>query len=587
LIGIGKEYEVAVFGELGGLVTAMGNKKLEDLDFSAYDQQFNLTNITASWDAAPGSGIYYPLIDYGTYSTDKHNWEYRTFRPALYVKEFIDKIFVASGYTYNCPLFNTTRFKRLIIPHSQKLLTKMTNLIATALIGPSSTLVDSATAPTVYGGSIAYFSYTGGLFTRSADNKTFTYTGTTPTTIHMKWHVDGFYKASGNLFLRIYIRRNGALLFWDNRSMFGDGTTNLIPFSRDYSDILVDLAPNDTLDFFGDVTVQSAGTEVFHLEVNNSTFEIRTDDAVASPIIAGDTIVINDALPKNILQKDFFSSILKLFNLYVYEDKFNEHKLNITPYVDYYDTNSANAIDWSMKLNRDKPIRIKPLSELNSRYYEFKFKADSDFYNEEYRKRYNENYGDRIYDSEFEFANESNSAELIFSGTPLIGYQLEDKVYSTIFKKSGTTEENIDSNIRILQSKKIACNSYDVKNGTATMATLTNYGYAGHLDDPNAPANDINFGAPKELYFALVTGGLNVNQFNVYWSPYMAEITDKDSRLLTASFRLNAADIYNLDFSKLVYLDGSLFRLVKIEDYNASAEDECTVTLLKVIQTIY
>jgi hypothetical protein len=67
----------------------------------------------------------------------------------------------------------------------------------------------------------------------------------------------------------------------------------------------------------------------------------------------------------------------------------------------------------------------------------------------------------------------------------------------------------------------------------------------------------------------------------------MAEITDKDSRLLTASFRLNARDIYNLDFSKMVYLDGGLYRLNKIEDYNASREDECTVTLLKVIQTLY
>ena len=57
------EYEVAVFGELGGLIYSMGNKKLEDLDFSEYNQLFNASNIVSSWDNVPGSGVYFPLID--------------------------------------------------------------------------------------------------------------------------------------------------------------------------------------------------------------------------------------------------------------------------------------------------------------------------------------------------------------------------------------------------------------------------------------------------------------------------------------------------------------------------------------------
>ncbi|NBU81684.1 MAG: hypothetical protein EBS55_08565, partial [Flavobacteriaceae bacterium] len=59
------EYQCSVFGELGGLMNTIGNKKLEDLDFSAYDHVYNTTNITASWDATRGQGYYYPLIDYG------------------------------------------------------------------------------------------------------------------------------------------------------------------------------------------------------------------------------------------------------------------------------------------------------------------------------------------------------------------------------------------------------------------------------------------------------------------------------------------------------------------------------------------
>lgn len=42
------EYEVAVFGELGNFISALGNKKLEDLDFSEYDHTYSVANIASS-----------------------------------------------------------------------------------------------------------------------------------------------------------------------------------------------------------------------------------------------------------------------------------------------------------------------------------------------------------------------------------------------------------------------------------------------------------------------------------------------------------------------------------------------------------
>ena len=67
----------------------------------------------------------------------------------------------------------------------------------------------------------------------------------------------------------------------------------------------------------------------------------------------------------------------------------------------------------------------------------------------------------------------------------------------------------------------------------------------------------------------------------------MAEITDKDSKLLTATFKLTNSDIYNLDFGKFIYIDGSYFRLNKIIDWNASEPDLCQCELLKVIYPVY
>jgi len=64
------EYEGALFGELSGLMSKISNKKLDDLDFSEYDHDWTHNNISASWDNTPGSGYFYPLIDYGLYRED-------------------------------------------------------------------------------------------------------------------------------------------------------------------------------------------------------------------------------------------------------------------------------------------------------------------------------------------------------------------------------------------------------------------------------------------------------------------------------------------------------------------------------------
>lgn len=275
-----------------------------------------------------------------------------------------------------------------------------------------------------------------------------------------------------------------------------------------------------------------------------------------------------------------------MFNLYVYEDKLVEKKLIIKPFIDFYD---GTKIDWTDKVDRGSVIRIKPMSEFTARYYDYKYKQDNDFYAENYRKKYNEGYGDFIYDSENEFVKESDATELIFAGTVLTQFTGTDKVYSSIYKlsNSNAAEDKMDSVIRILQAKKITGrNTWAIKNGATTLASYTSYGYAGHIDDPFNPVNDINWGSPKELYFNAPS--YNVTSiFKGYWSEYIAEITDKDSKLLTCSLKLNEVDIYNLDFSKLIYIDGSLWRLNKVIDYNPMDFNTTKVELLKVIELTY
>ena len=302
----------------------------------------------------------------------------------------------------------------------------------------------------------------------------------------------------------------------------------------------------------------------------------------------GDNITINDTIPRGIFQRDFFLSICKMLNLYVYDDPVDSKKLIIKSYIDFY---SGEQVDWTNKIDRSKPMSIKPMSELNARYYQFKFKQDNDFYAENYRKKYNEGYGDRLYDTEFDFVKDTATTEVIFA--PSILYQATgtDKVYPAIYKKSNntTTEDKMDSVIRILQAQKItSVASWTIQDaGGSTLSTQTSYGYAGHLFFVSGlPTEDINFGVPKELQISL-TSYPTTNLFNAYYSDYMAEITDKDSRLLVCNALLNTVDILNLDFSKIVWIDGVAFRLNKVDAFNPMEYTTTKIELLKAINTTF
>lgn len=585
-------YECVVFGELGGFVSALGSGRLEDLDFSAYDHNYSGANISGSWtNANGGGGYYYPMISSGF-----SHWYYKNFRPALFVKEYIEKIFDASGYAYDFALMDTDRFKRLIVPYNKKILTRNTKT-ALDIRGNKQTLNSGAVLPgvTLYEQPIAYANKKAlGSFTANAPNTQFTLGGASNIIGSIKFAAAGtFTKAIIASFMQIELRLNGSPIL---SSLFGENQTSG-SFSINLNIPNITITPGDQLSahVMGDAELGSqwqvilSRPPIFGDPINQILIESNTPLDV--PINLNEAVKMNECLPKNILQKDFISSVMKMFNLYLYDDRDRENYLIVKPYVDFYSVDPDDSIDWTYKLDRSKPMVIKPMSEINARYYNFKYKPDGDYFNDTYSKRYNINYGSFIFDTAYEFSNEDKNIDVIFSGTPLFSPDADDKVYPAIYKFSNGQYEPIDSNIRILQAKLIdGVDEWTLNGDVSNPLSLdfTEYPYAGHFDDPITPATDLNFGVPYELFYNDITGGdPSVNQFSVYWLPYMYEIIDKDSRMLIATFRLNEQDIRQLDFSKLIFIDGVLYRLNKIIDYNASTRDVCKVELLKTIQLTY
>ena len=574
------EYECSVFGELGGFISKVGNSRLEDLDFSAYNQNYTNANIVASFDNAnSGTGIYYPLVDIGkvsdgTNGVAKKDYQYQALRPALHVREYIDKIITNAGYTFTSDFFNTDFFKRLIIPYNAKALTKPGTLLANIVLDTFTVNTGGDPGPIGINGTAAILSSSLTDFVLVGND--IKYTGADTRVMNIEIPIDISLTAFSQVTFKI--------------NKFGTGAGTLATLVANTSGAYtisasnISFATNDYFNLYFEVLFLAGEELVF----NSGGITVNTLTAVPININIGEAITVNDVIPKNIYQKDFFTSILKMFNLLVTEDKLIDKHLNIKPYVDFYNTDRTTFLDYSSKIDRSKQIRVKPMSEVNARYYELKFKKDTDFYTDAYSKAYNEGYGDRLFDNGLEFSKEKESLEVIFANAVLVGYAGEDKIVPTILKKNNDAEERIDHVIRIMQCKKVTgVASWKIMNGATTLSTNTDYPYAGHLDDPDAPNADICFGVPKQIYFTLVSGNLSNNLFNTYYSSYMAEITDKDSRLLQAMVKLNDNEIYNLDFSKFIYIDGGLYRLQKLIDYAPNENETTKAEFLRVIYTTY
>ena len=575
------EYQCSVFGELGGFITSLGNDRLENLDFSAYDHTYNVANIAASWDSITGSGYYYPLIDYGNVSTGvygvaKKDFQFKAFRPALFVAEYIEKIFEGTDYTYTLDLSagDLALYNRLIIPHNQAFLSSSTNLQLDAYP------IDQTYTGTAVEVFLEFGTFTLGNFTLTSSNTLFTYTGSTKV-VNIDFNVNGEWEVGQNATMNLL--KNGVAI-----ASYSMG----VGFAGNYFQANFNISANTILtnDTFRIQIAWSLGSQPYTFNsLSSSGFDITTTTSEVVPINYAETVKINNTIPKGIFQRDFFLSICKLFNLYVYDDTWDEKKILIKPYIDFYPSTSADAEDWTNKIDRAKPLSIKPMSELNARYYHYKFKEDNDFYNENYKKKYNESYGDRIYDTAYDFSKNTESVEVIFAPSVLYQKTGTDKIYPAIYKVSdnNTKENAMDSVIRILQAKKITGKaSWDILNDATVLSTNTAYGYGGHLDDPDTPTNDINFGVPNELKFTATTYP-TTNLFNAYYSEYIAEITSKNSKLLTCSALLNTIDIMNLDFSSYKWIDGVLYRLNKVEGFNPMEYKTTKISLLKVIETEY
>ena len=110
------KYKIYIFDEVASFFTAVGERELTDLSFPELSHIFNRDTILNSWGAT--SGYIYPLFP----NSDTNIWTLNDFKPAIFEKNYFDKIFSNAGYTYTFEDLDRSdiRFNKRIIPFNGK-----------------------------------------------------------------------------------------------------------------------------------------------------------------------------------------------------------------------------------------------------------------------------------------------------------------------------------------------------------------------------------------------------------------------------------------------------------------------------------
>lgn len=615
-------YDCTIIGQEGSLFVDIGDAELDTLDFSAYDHVYNRANQIASW-SNNGSGYYYGFIHRGLNGGSDTSFGVRDFIPQFFVREYLEKIFTLHGYTWTSSILDSNEFKSLVVePNMSTVLISQTALENRQFyvgLNTDYTLTNNVTYVAAYPNESAPFFdagsqlYTGNTYAILNDSGYYNVAAVNKIKINIT-HTDPSvaYAIVTNQQVLTVIRRrlsNGTwVVLAGITSNWNGQTVNQLNVNTDYTNTFagatgeVFLESGDYLEqrltyvqgtrryyTAGNVEVLTGtGTVVATLLSGTSGSSFYTL-ATKRDLFDGNTIEVNNAIPKKIKQKDFVKSIMQMYNLYIDYDRNNPKHLTIESYPDYFDN---GIVDWENKVDLDKDIVISPISLLDAKKYTYTYKEDKDYFNTKYKDTYSENFGTEIIDIENDFQKAEKKNELIFSPTPNVANYGLGIAMPKIFKEDPNISiKPIVPNIRILYAggTKQTLNPYTYKQNGLTDLVTFDYGYCGHVDDPQTPTIDLNFGTPREVYYNFIGSSFtNNNLYNRFHKPFVFNNTSRDSKVVTAWLYLTPNDIYNFSFRKKYFIvingSGAYYLVNKIINYNPMQQTSTQCELIKVLE---
>jgi hypothetical protein len=503
-------YQLTFFGSLISLKDAFGGKFLKDLNLSSYNFSYSGTVVKNRVIGGAGNDVMFPLISssnvwtYNTNGTTKTNWDikknthpiyYSDLFPAIRVSKVFDAIASSLGVTFTGDFLSDSRFTRafLWLKNSE---TFQLKTVANKLNFQTNT---STTG-------------TQGIFNVFSDTLNYV----KPTAPE--------YQSQSNITITFSVPSVGqdAQLFYFY--LYKDGVVvNTQSYLTQTSPMYLELPLQESgaYTFYIASTAAISFTSVYYYEtgrLDGSTYTKMTDLTVTQSTTQTTTTTLDLAqyMPEMTIE-EFFSGILKMFNLTCYSEVAGVFK--IEQLEDWYTNGETRDITTYIIGDEFDIERSKAYKKVN-----FKYQKAESFLNEEFMSRNKVPYGDLYYELDNdgqEYTIELPFETLLhnkFTGTNLqVGYAMKPSYIPYIPKPVilydyGSTQ---------------IVSQYHFNDGSSTsnQTTANIFGQDTSISSVNYT---LNFGAEQSTY----TGNVEEQSLYAnYYSSYLDNIFSDKSRI--------------------------------------------------------
>lgn len=345
-----------------------------------------------------------------------------------------------------------------------------------------------------------------------------------------------------------------------------------------------------------------------------------------STLLEDATVQMNDWTP-SIKLKDILNSVLNMFNLSMIQ---TGSVLTFKNRGEYFDNTPVN---WTDKVDIGTPIKLTMLNKGGAKIYNFHYSNSSDYINKLFDKTYGDikntsglinivdrNYGDYLIELNSDYNTDTKDISVIFEPSILAGgsHEFIDGIYgeSMALLPMNFSADDTLANMKRVYSPKILIagtrwnykksssnalpmdlNFVSINTPASDLKLSWYYGHASHIDNPYqvTPNYDLNFTTPLAVYFAeylsctkLFNYTTDLNNadwannslFLKYWSRHIDQITNTNSKKVTARVKLSLSDVYNLDFTKPVVIGNMKLKLTAVNNWFINSDGLCDAEFL-------
>jgi hypothetical protein len=620
--------------------------RINALDWNEYNHEFTYQNQQDSWNGtivrngAPftngsgpdwyGLGYYYGLIDYGYDRSAADNFGVEHIPPHVFCYDILKRSFDSAGITWQSNFFESQRFKRLLLAYPGGVLPQITN--EQAAIDSAFTTENNDADGFVMNVTMNATTMGVGIPATSSLNN---YDGTVTSDLAGQVQQASplmFVASSESLFaVRYYgehrvtfftdptldmyftykvsliVRKNGVI---DSTTQIYEGSLDAVNSTITF-DVSFNVAPLINLSFSDVVDARlrlditeglllgptPAGVRQLTTRIESRGADLNIEKQPQS-LTPGSTLNLSTMLP-SMTADVFFKGIRDMFNLYIKPNVFNPTILEIEPLVDFYE-GTDTAIDWTYKIDKSEPIKITPTINYAAKDYSFVFEKDDDYWSKRYADDTLMEYGNNSVSSGNAFSQNKTETKLPFSQKPLVRLPKFDGSDFTELIIPCAYQMKTESNGVINRVEKVA-KPFIVQLMRGQVGNLeegfwihtdefdeehpqTKYPYVGHLDSILSPTFDLNWGVPQYVFYTTgETIAYTTNNLYAYHETFIREIISKFGKQLTAKAMLQSNDIGQLNFKKLIQIDGVVFRLQKVNNYDSGKMASTEVELIRLV----